>query len=39
VEGVVEVNIMREHDIRNPKGLNNLGKDGEVEDLGLYMKN
>jgi len=39
VEGVVEGDILEEHDIGNPEGLNDLEKDGEVEDLGFHRKN
>ena len=39
IKGVVEVDNMGEHGIGNPKGLNDLGKDGWVEDLELYRKN
>jgi len=35
---VEEVDIVGEHSIGNPEGLNDLGKDGEVEDLGLCRK-
>jgi len=38
MEGVVEVDIVGKHGIENPEGLNDLVKDGEVEDLGLYRK-
>jgi len=31
VEGVVEVDIVGEHGIGNPEGLNDLGKDGDLE--------
>ena len=37
MEVVVEVDIIGEHSIENPEGLNDLGKDGEVEDWGLCM--
>jgi len=36
---VVKGDIVEEHGIRNPEGLNDLEKDGEVEDLGFYRKN
>jgi len=41
VERVVDVGIgiIENHSIRNPEGLNDLGKDGEVEELGLCRKN
>jgi len=35
----VEGDIVEEHDIGNLEGLNDLEKDGEVEDLGFYRKN
>ena len=35
----MEVDIVGEDVIGNPEGLNNLGNDGEVEDLELYRKN
>jgi len=35
----VQVDVVGEHGIGNPKGLNDLGKDGEMEDLGLYRRN
>ena len=34
MEGVVEGDIVEEHGIGNPAGLNYLKKDGEGEDLG-----
>ena len=34
----MEVDIMREHGIGNPKGLNDLAKDGKVGDLGICRK-
>jgi len=36
---VVEANIVGDHGIGNPEGLNDLGNDGEVEDLGPYRRN
>ena len=39
MKGVVEVDIVEEHGIGNVKGLNDLGEDGEVEDLGPCRKN
>ena len=32
MEGLVEGDIVEEHGIENPEGLNDLEKDGEVED-------
>ena len=37
--GVVKGDIVEEHGIRNPEGLNDLEKDGEVEDFRFYRKN
>jgi len=39
VEGVVEVGIVEERGIGNPEDLNDFGKDGEEDDLGLCSKN
>jgi len=39
VEGVVELGIMEEHGSGNPEDLNDFGKDGEEDDLGLCRKN
>ena len=35
----MEGDIVEEHGIENPEGLNDLRKDGEVEDLELHRKN
>ena len=37
--GFVEVDIIGEYGNRNTEGLNGLRNDGEIEDLGLCMKN
>jgi len=39
VKGVAKVDIMGDQDIGSSEGLNDVGKDGEVEDLRLYRKN
>jgi len=39
VEGVVEVGIVEEQGIENLQVLNELGKDGEEEDLGTCREN
>jgi len=38
MKGMVEVNIVGEHGVENSKGLSDLGKDGQIEDLELYRK-